>query len=316
MPVDFVERIKADGAEIRIGLAGWSYPHWVGKVYPAKPSRNFHPLEYLARYVDAIEIDTSLFPPPRPEISRLWIKKVSQNPGFLFTVKLGRRFTHERSLDAAAVTAFKDGIWPLLAAGKLGAVLMQFPWSFRFTSENKEFLIRLRRAFHEFPLAAEMRHSSWMMDEALGTLIDYRIAFCNLDQPEHTRAMPPTAFLTSPVGYVRLHGRDRRNWFEDFDDSAPRASTTNYLYSPPELAQWQARIERIRPHAARIFVIANNDGGGKAVVNALQLQAMFNPRRTAAPAGLISRYRVELQRFHAGRPVQQLLFGLPGRAAA
>ncbi len=311
-----VEREKTEGAEIRVGLAGWSYSHWVGTVYPSKPSRNFHPLEFLSRYVDAMEINTSFYHALRPEISRLWIKKVSANPDFLFTVKLGRRFTHERSLDPIEVAAFKEGLWPLLRAAKLGAVLMQFPWSFRFTAENKEFLIRLRRAFHEFPLAAEMRHSSWMMDEALGTLVDYHIAFCNLDQPEHTRAMPPTSFLTSPVGYVRLHGRDRRNWFQDFDDSALRVSTTNYLYSPAELSDWQTRIDRIRPHARRIFVIANNDGGGKAVVNALQLQAMLDSGRSAAPAGLLARYRLEMLGFHSDRPVQQTLFDLPSRAAA
>ncbi|MCX6623813.1 MAG: DUF72 domain-containing protein [Acidobacteria bacterium] len=307
---------KTAGAEVRVGLAGWSYAHWVGTVYPSKPSRNFHPLEYLARYFDAMEVNTSFHRALRPEISRLWLKKVAANPNFQFTVKLGRRFTHERSLDEAEITAFKEGLWPFLRAGKMGALLMQFPWSFRFTGENKEFLIRLRRAFHEFPLTAEMRHSSWMMDEALGTLVDYRIGFCNIDQPEHTRAMPPTSFLTSPVGYVRLHGRDRRNWFQDFDDSALRVSNTNYLYSEQELEAWRARIERIRPHAGSLFVIANNDGGGKAVVNALQLQRMLQPGRVEAPAGLIARYRLEMQGFHSDRPVQQTLFDLPGRVAA
>ena len=57
---------------------------------------------------------------------------------------------------------------------------MQFPWSFRFTSENRAFLIDLRRTFHEFPLVAELRHASWLADEAKGTLIDYKIGFCNI----------------------------------------------------------------------------------------------------------------------------------------
>lgn len=316
MPGTAHARNESEGARIRVGLAGWSYAHWVGTVYPSRPTPNFHPLEFLARYLDAMEINTSFYQPLRPEISRLWIRKVRANPDFLFTVKLGRRFTHERSLDAAEVAAFKDGIFPLLHAGKMGALLMQFPWSFRFTAENRQFLIDLRRAFHEFPLAAEMRHSSWMMDEALGTLIDYRIAFCNLDQPEHTRAMPPTSFLTSATGYVRLHGRDRRNWFRDFDDSALRLSTSNYLYSPDELAAWQQRIEHIRPHARKIFIIANNDGGGKAVLNALQLQAMLQPGRRLAPANLIARYRLQMQDFHSDQPVQRSLFDPAGRVAA
>ena len=311
-----VGRNGTDGAELRFGLAGWSYPHWNGTVYPSRPSRSFHPLEYLSRYFDSIEINASFHQPLRPEISRLWLKKVAGNPDFQFTAKLGRRFTHERSLDQTEVGAFKEGLWPFLRAGRMGALLMQFPWSFRFTTENKEFLIRLRRAFHEFPLVAEMRHSSWMMDEALGTMVDYRIGFCNIDQPEHTRAMPPTSFLTSSIGYVRLHGRDRRNWFQDFDEPALRVSTTNYLYSGTELEDWRQRIARIQPHAKRIFVVANNDGGGKAVVNALQLQQMFDSERSQAPGGLLTRYRLELEHFRTDRPVQQTLFELPGRVAA
>jgi uncharacterized protein YecE (DUF72 family) len=308
---------RTEGAEIRIGLAGWTYPHWVGTVFPSKPSRSFHPLEYLSRYFDAMEINTSFYQALKPEISSLWMRKVAANPNFQFTVKLGRRFTHERRLEEDEIRAFKDGLWPLMRGGRLGAVLLQFPWSFRFTGENREYLIRLRRAFHEFPLTAELRHSSWMMDEALGTLIDYRVGFCNLDQPEHTRATPPTGFLTSAVGYVRLHGRDRQNWFQDYDETALRVASTNYLYSPPELEQWRGRVEHIRPHAKRIFVIANNDGGGRAVVNALQLQAMFDGRRRQAPAGLLARYRLELQGFHGDRPVQAELFEpQPGRVAA
>ncbi len=108
---------------------------------------------------------------------------------------------------------------------------MQFPWSFRFTAENKDFFIRLRRAFHEFPLVAEMRHSSWMAEEAVGVFLDYRVGFCNIDQPEYTRAMPPTAYLTSGVGYVRLHGRNPQNSIGAYSrESNPRVpvSTTTF----------------------------------------------------------------------------------------
>ena len=106
---------------------------------------------------------------------------------------------------------------------------MQFPWSFRFTVENREFLIRLRRTFSEFPLVAEMRHSSWMAEEAVGTFLDYRIGFCNIDQPDYTRAMPPTAFLTSGIGYVRLHGRNPKNSLGGFNPAAPRLRQHDYL---------------------------------------------------------------------------------------
>jgi len=153
----------------------------------------------------------------QPELSKLWIKKVERNPAFRFTAKLNQQFTHQRILQESEIATFKEGLYPLLRAGKLGALLMQFPWAYRFTAENREFLIRLRRAFHEFPLVAEMRHSSWLAEEAVGTFLDYRIGFCNIDQPEYTSAMPPTAYLTSSIGYVRLHGRNPKNALGGFE---------------------------------------------------------------------------------------------------
>src|SRR5438552_632500 len=146
---------------LHCGTAGWSYAHWDGTVYPRTKTRGFHALEYLSHYFDAIELNTTFYQPIRPEIARLWAQKVSTNPKFLFTAKLHRSFTHERILSPSKVGAFREGLLPLLRSGKLGCVLMQFPWTFRYTEENREHLIQLRRAFHEFPLVAEMRHSSW-----------------------------------------------------------------------------------------------------------------------------------------------------------
>jgi uncharacterized protein YecE (DUF72 family) len=200
--------------------------------------------------------------------------KVSQHPDFMFSVVLGRQFTHDRSLEPAVIREFKEGLWPLRNAGKLGCLLMRFPWSFKFTKENRDFVIELRRAFHEFPLAAEMRHASWTLDEALGTLMDYRIGFCNVDQPSGLRATPPDAIITSPIGYVRLLGRNGEDWTQD-------EGAADYLYTPQELGQWQGRIERLRAHTTATFVVAANHPGGKAVVNALQLKTML--RETTSP---------------------------------
>lgn len=261
----------------QIGPAGWSYPQWKGVVYPiAGP----HPLEILARQFDVVEINSSFYQPLKPEVVRLWMRKAQFNPRFQFTAKLHQRFTHARILEDREIAQFKEGLWPLLRAGKLGALLMQFPWAFRFTAENREFFIRLRRAFHEFPLLAEMRHSSWMAEDAVGTFLDYRVGFCNIDQAESMRAMPPTTFLTSSVGYARLHGRG-----------------PGYLYSGEELAEWARRIERISRYAESMFVTFNNDAGAKSVVNALQLQAAISGVRAPAPRELRRRYPLELEQF-------------------
>ncbi len=309
---------------LRIGTAGWSYPHWNGIVYPKTFSSGFHPLEFLSRHFDVVEINSSFYQPLKPEISKLWVKKVEYNPDFQFTAKLNQRFTHQRSLDQQEIQDFKEGLWPLLRARKLGALLMQFPWAFRFTAENREFLIALRRAFHEFPLVAEMRHSSWLAEEAMGTFLDYRIGFCNIDQPEYTSAMPPTAYLTSGVGYVRLHGRNENNSLGAFDRRAAeqtRQRQHDYLYPESILEEWKARVEHIRRFAPSTFVIFNNDGGGKSVVNALQLQSMMHLRKNAAiesrslrvsiPKELRRKYPLELQGLQGHAPQndpQQMLF--------
>jgi uncharacterized protein YecE (DUF72 family) len=288
-----------------IGPAGWAYPHWKGVVYPTAGP---HPLEMLARQVGVVEINSSFYQPLKAEIVKLWIKKVQVNPQFRFTAKLHQRFTHGRVLEDAEVNVFKEGLRPLQRAGKLGAVLMQFPWSFRFTAENREFFIKLRRAFNEFPLVAEMRHDSWMAEEAIGTFLDYRVGFCNIDQPEYMRAMPPTAFLTSSIGYVRLHGRNPRNSLGAYERSAPRARQHDYLYSETELEQWAARIEKVGRYADSTFVIFNNDAGAKSMVNALQLQAAMTGMRATAPRELRRRYPVELERFGSRAIEQQCLF--------
>ncbi len=290
------------------GTCGWSYPHWNGAVYPKNRSRGFHALACIAQYFDAVEINTSFYQDLRPEISRLWIKKVEGNPKFLFCAKLNRRFTHDRALESGAIARFKEGLWPLLRAGKFGCLLMQFPWTFRYTDENRAYFVKLRRAFREFPLVAEMRHGSWALEEAIGTLIDHRVGFCNIDQASYTKAMPPTEFLTSPIGYVRLHGRNPRDWAQEFTPAAKPVVRHDYLYTTAELAEWRGRIDRIRQYASSIFVFTNNDVGGKAVVNALQIAELLGDDRHRAPAELARRYPMELAGLQTASPCQRSLF--------
>jgi uncharacterized protein YecE (DUF72 family) len=298
-------------SSLRIGTAGWSYPHWNGVVYPKTTSGGFHPLEFLAERLDAIEINSSFYQTLKPEITSVWSKKVSFNPHFQFSAKLHRRFTHDRILDGQEIAAFKAGLFPLLRGKKFAALLMQFPWSYRFTPENQEFLIRLRRAFHEFPLVAEMRHSSWLAEEAIGTFLDYKIGFCNIDQPEYTSAMPPTSYLTNAIGYVRLHGRNPNNALGGFDRNAAgepsaRLRQHDYLYSEAELEQWKIRIDRIARFAETTMVIFNNDACGKSVVNALQLQTLHSGHAVSAPRELRRKFPMELEHFRSYE--QQYLF--------
>src|SRR6267142_6288392 len=105
--------------KIRIGPAGWSYKDWEGIVYPSKPGARFDPLEYLARFFDTIEINSSFYRPPTPKTTKSWASRVSGNPDFTFTAKLHRLFTHERGKSTAQdEKEFRDGMEPLVSAGK------------------------------------------------------------------------------------------------------------------------------------------------------------------------------------------------------
>ena len=268
---------------LRIGPSGWNYPEWRGVVYPVSGPRPRHPLEYISRHFNVVEIESTFQRPLKAEVARMWLAKVAHNPAFQFTALAARRFTHDRELDREEVARFTEGLRPLVRANRFGCLVFQFPWAFRFTAENRNFLIQLRRAFHEFPMAAELRHASWQVDEAIGTLIDYRLGFVNIDQPAYTGAMPPSALVTSGVGYVRLHGRDKSYWSREFRGES---GMDDYLYSPQELAEWKERIDHVQAHASSTFVVTANPAAGKSVVNALQLAGLLadqaSPERAVA----------------------------------
>jgi uncharacterized protein YecE (DUF72 family) len=278
---------------LRVGPAGWLHSDWDGLVYPKPSPRGFHPLEFLADRFDTVEISQSFHEFIRPELGKLWAAKVAHNPRFQFTARLHRQFSHERILNADDAARWSEGLLPLLAMGKLGCVLMQFPAAFRFTADNKDFLIRVRRAFHQFPLVAEMRHASWTAPEAVGTMIDYHIGFCNIDQPESLRATKPTSLLTWRVGMVKLHGRVAGPGHTAFDDRG-EDSGYSHLFGMDELQSWKSRVDKLLPFSQSMFVVFNNDVGGRAVVNGMQFQGMSRAEPQPIPRELRRAYRVQL----------------------
>src|SRR5215467_294014 len=194
-------------AKIRVGVAGWSYPDWKGYVYPRHRAKGFHEAEYLAQFFDAIEINTSFYGPIRPDHARLWLAKVQANAQFAFTAKLLQRFTHDLTATAADEKEVRAGFDVLRAAGKLGAVLLQFPFAFHRTSENVTYLEKLLKRFRDYPLVVEVRHRTWEAREVFSLLRERGVGFCNIDQPLIGRSLKASAETTAPVGYVRLHGR-------------------------------------------------------------------------------------------------------------
>jgi uncharacterized protein YecE (DUF72 family) len=271
------------------GVAGWSYPDWAGIVYPARRSRDFHELAYLAEYFDTVEINTSFYQPVRPASAEQWLEQAAANPRFTFSAKLWQKFTHEAGATAADERAVRQGFAPLLNAGKLGALLLQFPHSFHHTPENMLTLQSLLERFADFPLVVEVRHNSWNHDEFFALLQERHAGFCNLDQPQVGRTLAPSEHVTGEIGYVRLHGRRHDTWFSD-DPAVPRHERYNYLYGKDELAGWVPRIRNVARGARTTFVIANNHFQGKAAVNALQLINLLSEAKTHVPDPLRQHY--------------------------
>src|SRR5215831_14959764 len=287
-------------ATIRIGTAGWSYKDWEGIFYPpGMRRRKLHPLEYLARFFDTAEINTSFYGPLKPELAKLWCRRVAAvNPRFLFTTKLYRAFTHSpvavvgptsaatiRPTDEDEIKT-REGLDALASEGKLGALLIQFPISFKNTSLNREYLERLLRQFIEYPRVVEVRDSSWNNADTLAEFARMNVAFCNIDQPLLGKSLAPTEHVTAAIAYVRLHGRNYDQWF----DSDNRNDRYNYLYKERELEGWKERIEKVAEKARTTYVITNNHFESKAGVNALELKAMVTGKRVWAPPTLIRKY--------------------------
>ena len=295
-------------ADLRFGPAGWMYKDWEGIVYPRPKPRGFDQLRYISKFFDAVEINSSFYGPPLATSSGNWVRRVEQNLNFHFTAKLWKRFTHERAKawTTADVDQVRAGFDVLMGSEKLGAVLLQFPWSFRHTEQNREWLGDVVRTFSLYPLVVEVRHKSWLVPDFLRTLEEEGVGFVNIDQPLYHNSIGPTAHVTSHVGYVRVHGRNYKDWFRE---KAPVEQRYNYLYRADELAPWAERARQIAadPATREVYVITNNHYKGKAVANALMLKSMVRGGRVPAPSGVYETYRDVLEDF--AEPEEQFAGG-------
>jgi uncharacterized protein YecE (DUF72 family) len=273
-------------------------------VYPTPKPKGFHEATYLARFFDTIEVNVSFYRPVAARTAAGWLKRIEQNPNFRFTAKLWRGFTHERNAGADDERVFKEGMEPLREGGRLGALLLQFPWSFRNSAENREYVARLRDRFGEYPLVLEVRHGSWSEPGVLDFLAQLDMGLCNIDQPVFGKSIEPSALTTSAVGYVRLHGRNYKSWFTENKFAGERY---DYLYSVAELAPWVDRIKAVAESARDTYVVTNNHYLGKGVVNALEISSILRGAPAAAPETLVANYP-ELREFTDSGPQGQLSF--------
>ncbi len=259
-------------ADIRVGVAGWSYADWEGIVYPRRKEKGFDPLVYLAGYFDAIELNNTFYRPPSAKMSASWARRVEQNPRFQFTAKVWQQITHARSFNRHHIETFERGMQPLLDADRLSCVLLQYPWSFRNTAAGRERLRRSIDSLSRFRVAVELRHGSWEKSDSWQLLGEMGAAYCAIDQPPQRNGLPPLDVVTSEPAYFRLHGRNEEAWF---DSGSGRDQRYDYLYNADELDELADTMARMAGRSSELVVIANNHYRGQAVTNALQLKVLL-----------------------------------------
>lgn len=271
--------------EIRIGTSGYSFADWVGIVYPSGV-RSGDLLRCYARWFDAVEINTTYYRIPSP---RLFERMRGSVPaGFVFAVKAPKELTHERERTDSAIGPFRAAVEPLVESGQLGGVLVQFPFSFRPGPEAQGHLERIADGLRGVgPVNVEFRHAAWSDAATRARLRRLGLGSVNVDLPDLPGLPRPDEETTSEIGYVRLHGRNRRTWW----NPATPDVRYDYLYAEAELEEWAGRIERIAGRSRRVFVFTNNCHLGQSVINALQLMERFGRPAPAAGEELFPRAR-------------------------
>lgn len=207
--------------KIVLGTSGWSFRDWVGPFY-APGTRRADMLDLYVREFAAVEVNSTYYRIPHWRTFEAIAKKTP--PRFELVVKAHHDMTHLRSRDPDLYREFERSIAPLRLAGKLTGILAQFPYGFRRTPDNEEFLRILPDLLgRDTPLFVEFRHRSWVDEAVFEELQEEALGYVSVDEPDLPGLMPPIARRTGPIGYVRFHGRNKEKWWgkESHDRGAP-----------------------------------------------------------------------------------------------
>ncbi|HMD01463.1 MAG TPA: DUF72 domain-containing protein [Candidatus Baltobacteraceae bacterium] len=259
-----VDPIALGGSRVTVGTCGYSYKDWVGPFYPER-TKSSAMLGYYAQRFAAVEVDASYYRVPSEATFASMDARTP--PDFRFAVKLPGSVTHLPVEEGGRVPGdaalFRGNLRPLVASGKLAAVLMQFPHAFKPTPRAEAYLATLREEFSELPLVAEFRNREWQRGATLELLASLGIAWCNVDEPQFETMLRPSSDVVGPLGYLRLHGRNYKNWWRGSAETR-----YDYDYTPQELAPWTERVAEMAAQTEQTYVFFNNHRLGRAASNA------------------------------------------------
>lgn len=256
------------GKRILVGTSGYSYDDWVGPFYPPGAARKDF-LQLYAREFPIVELNFSYYQQPSPRTLDRMVANTP--PGFTFALKAHRSMTHEIGETwEKDIETFRGGIQPMVDAGRLAAVLLQFPHGFKYTPESRSRLAALCGKLEGLPLAVEFRTSEWLKEPVFEGLRQRGVALVSVDEPDLPKLLRPTTETTGSLGYVRFHGRNREAWW-----TGDNASRYNYLYNTDELEDWVQRIRRIMEGVPLLLVFFNNHWRGNAAQNAREMRRLL-----------------------------------------
>jgi uncharacterized protein YecE (DUF72 family) len=293
-----------------VGISSWTERTLIKEsdFYPAGAKTAEGRLQFYASQFPIVEVDSTYYFPPSERNAILWIERTPKD--FTFNIKayslltnhptkreslyadlrdeLPKELEKKRNLyreqlpDEAVEQVwqrFHDALMPLHSAGKLGAVLFQFPQWFVIARKNKEYLLECRDRLKDFRIAVEFRHKSWLeernREETIGFLEDNGLPFVCVDMPQgFDSSLPPIAVPTSrDLAMIRFHGRDPKAWTAKSETAAERF---RYEYSEPELREWVPKIKELSDQARETHVLMNNCYRNYAVNNARELRSLLD----------------------------------------
>jgi uncharacterized protein YecE (DUF72 family) len=304
---------------LRVGTSGWNYPSgpgkWNGIFYPGTRSKRagtdqFDELRFYAEHFDTVEVNSTFYGQPRAEVTRGWVERTPA--AFDFSLKLYQKFTHPKMFKETAlkrapgaagslldllaqvtqsdIDEFRAGIDPMASAGKLGALLAQFPASFRNTEATRDYLAQVLRAFQDYPVAVELRHRSWSdaIGDTLAMLNEFNAAWVQIDEPKFRFSIRQNYLPNiKSFYYMRLHGRNAAQWWRH----EHRDDRYNYLYSAAELREFSDTVGAANELVKKSYLYTNNHFSAKSVVNAVMLKAQLGqPIEGEYPPELVDRY--------------------------
>jgi len=267
---------------IHVGLTGWGdHPD----VY-SNFSRNSEKLVDYSAHFPVVELDAAFYAIQPERNIRKWMKETPDT--FQFVVKAYQGITghHRGELPFESTdemfALYRESLKPLIQAGKLSMVLVQFPPWFDCKKENIKYISEVKEQLKDFPLAIEFRHQSWYYPEFKGKTLEYlknnNWIHSVCDEPQAGEGSIPLVPISTREDHVllRLHGRNIHGWRNPGNDQKWREVRYLYDYTMAELKEIANIAKSLEQQAKNVTIMFNNNSGGHAAKNAKQFMRLCN----------------------------------------